>query len=113
MTAPLPDLILYGRPGCHLCEDAHVLLDDLLTQRADTGLPAPAIVPRNIEEDEAWHRRYLTSIPVLAIGDRELELATSLARVSRFLAETLDGAESPDGADSPDGAESSDGVTPS
>lgn len=98
MTAPLPDLILYGRPGCHLCEDAHVILDALLARRADTGLPAPAIVHRNIEEDEAWHRRYLTSIPVLAIGERELELATSPAKVSRFLAATLDGADSPDEA---------------
>jgi len=104
VIAPLPDLILFGRPGCHLCEDAHVILGTLLARRAQTGLPAPAIVRRNVEEDETWHRRYLTTIPVLAIGDRELELATSPAKVSRFLAETLDGAESPDGADSPDGA---------
>jgi hypothetical protein len=98
VTAPLPDLILFGRPGCHLCEDANVILGALLARRVETGLPVPAIVRRNIEEDETWHRRYLTSIPVLAIGERELELATSPAKVSRFLAETLDGADPADGA---------------
>jgi hypothetical protein len=104
VTAPLPDLILYGRPGCHLCEDANVILEVLLARRAETGLPVPAIVHRNIEDDEVWHRRYLTTIPVLAIGERELELATSMAKVSRLLAATLDGADSPDAADSLDGA---------
>jgi len=98
VTAPLPVLYLYGRPGCHLCEGAHEMLDALLARRADTGLPVPAVVHRNIEEDETWHRRYLTTIPVIAVGDRELELATSMAKVSRFLAETLDGADSTDGA---------------
>ncbi len=93
MTAPLPDLILYSRPGCHLCEDAHAIVGALLARRAETGLPVPGFVDRNIEEDEIWHRRYLTTIPVLAIGESELELATSTDRVSRFLAEALDGPE--------------------
>ena len=92
MTAPLPDLVLYGRPGCHLCDDAHAMLEGLLARRADTGLPAPAILKRNIEDDEGWHRRYLTTIPVIALDDRELEMATTSARIGRFLAEVLDGA---------------------
>lgn len=90
MTAPLPDLILYGRPGCHLCEDAHAVLDALLARRAEDGLPVPAVVHRNIEDDPAWNGRYLTEIPVLAVGDRELSLATNPGKVSRFLAESLD-----------------------
>jgi hypothetical protein len=103
VTAPLPVLYLYGRPGCHLCEDAHVILDALLVRRAEIGLVVPGVVHRNIEDDDAWHGRYLVTIPVIALGDRELELATSMAKVSRFLAETLDGADSPDGVGSPDG----------
>jgi hypothetical protein len=95
VTAPLPDLILYGRPGCHLCEDAHVILDALLARRAETGLPVPVVVRRNIEDDEDWHRRYLVTIPVMALGDRELELATNAAKVDRFLAEALDGISAP------------------
>lgn len=92
VTAPLPDLILYGRPGCHLCEDAHVILDGLLARRAEAGLSVPAVVDRNIEDDDAWRRRYLVTIPVIALGDRELELATSAARIGPFLAQALDGA---------------------
>ena len=92
MTASLPDLVLYGRPGCHLCDDAHVMLEALLARRADTGLPVPALVRRDIEGDEGWHRRYLTTIPVIALDDRELELATTSAKIGRFLAEVLDGA---------------------
>ena len=95
VNAPLPDLILYGRPGCHLCEDAHEALLALLAHRAETGLPVPGVVDRSIEDDEAWHARYTFTIPVLAFGDRELELATSSAKIGRFLAEALDGAPEP------------------
>jgi hypothetical protein len=96
VTDPLPDLVLYGRPGCHLCEDAHAILDGLLAHRRSRGLPTPELVQRDIETDDAWHRRYLLTIPVVAFGDRELELATSPAKLGRFLAEALDGP--PDGA---------------
>lgn len=92
MTAPLPDLVLYSRPGCHLCEDARVVLDALLADRAARGLPAPGLRELSIDDDEALQRRYAFTIPVLALGDRELELATTPAKLRRFLAETLDGA---------------------
>jgi hypothetical protein len=95
VTAPLPDLFLYGRPGCHLCEDARAILDAILARRSGAGLPVPVVIDRNITEDEDWHRRYLVSIPVLALGDRELELATSAANIDRFLAEELDGTAAP------------------
>lgn len=89
VTAPLPDLVLYGRPGCHLCDDAKAILRALLGKRAEAGLPVPMLVERNIEDDEDWHRRYLVTIPVLAAGDAELALATSPARMSAFLATAL------------------------
>jgi hypothetical protein len=95
VTAPLPDLILYGRPGCHLCDDAHVILEALLARRAETGLSVPAVVNRNIEDDETWHERYVFTIPVLAAGGQELELATSASKIGRFLAEQLDGTLAP------------------
>lgn len=92
MTTPLPDLVLYGRPGCHLCDDAHQVLHALLAERAAGGLPVPTVLERNIDEDEELHRRYAFTIPVVAVGDRELELATSPAKLRRLLDETLDGA---------------------
>ena len=67
------------------------MLDALLADRTVRGLPAPALVERSIEDDAADLRRYLVTIPVLRYGDDELELATSLAKLRRFLADVLDG----------------------
>ncbi len=92
MNAPLPDLILYGRPGCHLCEDAHALLEAQLARRSVAGLRNPVVVDRNIEDDATWHERYAFTIPVITFGSQELELATSSAKIARFLVEALDGA---------------------
>lgn len=92
MTPPLPSLVLYGRPGCHLCEDARGIVDALLTDRVARGLPAPTVVERNIEADDELLRRYALTIPVLALGGLELELATTAAKLRRFLSEALDNA---------------------
>ena len=92
MTTPLPDLVLYRRAGCHLCEEARAALDLLLADRAARGLPAPEIVERDIETDDDWHRRYALTIPVVVLGDRELELATSTARLRGLIEDVLDGA---------------------
>ena len=92
MTDPLPDLVLYRRPGCHLCDDARATLDLLLADRSARGLPVPALVERDIESDEELHRRYAFTIPVVSLGGRELELATSPARLRRLLEDVLDGA---------------------
>jgi hypothetical protein len=91
VTPPLPSLILYGRPGCHLCEDARVALDALLADRATRGLAAPPLEERSIEGDEDLHRRFAFTIPVLVYADRELELATTPTQLRRFLDEVLDG----------------------
>jgi hypothetical protein len=79
---PLPDLVLYTRDGCHLCDDARVVLRALLVERGDS---APRLIERDIATNDDWHRRYLTTIPVLELGDRRLELATSPAKIRRFL----------------------------
>jgi hypothetical protein len=88
--APLPDLILYGRPDCRLCDEAREMVLALLGQRRTDGLPTPDFVERDIEGDEALQRAYFASIPVIELGDRRLELATSLARIRRLLADVLD-----------------------
>jgi hypothetical protein len=92
VSAPLPDLVLYHRTGCHLCEQTRASLDRILADRAARGLRVPAIVERDIETDEDWHRRYAFSIPVVELDGQELELATSPAGLRRFLQAVLDGA---------------------
>lgn len=88
--ALLPDLILYGRSGCHLCDETRTLLEALLEERTRAGLPIPALVDRDIESDPAWQQAYVASIPVVEFGDRRVELATSAAKLRRLLTDVLD-----------------------
>lgn len=88
--APLPALLLYTRAQCELCDEARALLQALLAERTVAGLSAPAIEERDIETDPAWQRQFFASIPVVEIGGRRLEIATSAAKLRRLLAEALD-----------------------
>lgn len=87
---PLPDLVLYGRPDCGLCDETRSFVMDLLAARRAAGLRTPTLVERDIETDPAWQHAFFASIPVLELGDRRLELATSPARVQRLLSDVLD-----------------------
>jgi len=55
-------LVLYSRPGCHLCDDARVVL-----QRV--GVPFDEI---DIESDDELLKRYLERIPVVALDGQDL-----------------------------------------
>jgi glutaredoxin len=59
-------LTLYGRPGCHLCEDART---QLLALQPELGF---VLEERDIEADDDLHRRYLERIPVVALDGEEL-----------------------------------------
>ena len=86
---PLPDLTLYARPGCSLCDEARVALDLVIADRRARGLPTPNVIERNIEDDPELHRRYLERIPVVQIGDQRVELIVSVGKVRRLLNEVL------------------------
>jgi hypothetical protein len=92
VTSPLPDLVVYTRPGCHLCDEAREAIQSALEDRAAHGLPVPRVVERNIETNEAWHREYLERIPVLEVAGHRLELVVSAGKVRRMLADALDSA---------------------
>ena len=87
---PLPDLILYGRPECGMCDEARVLIRALLDQRAAAGLPTPTLREVDIESDPALERAFVASIPVVELGDRRLETVTSAAKLRRLLADVID-----------------------
>jgi glutaredoxin len=61
-----PTVVLYSRPGCHLCDDAREIVT-----RVRAELPF-ALEERDIEQDDALHREYLERIPVLALDGEEL-----------------------------------------
>jgi hypothetical protein len=90
VTPPLPDLVLYARPGCHLCEETRAQIELLLEDRRARGLAVPAFVEQNIEADPELHRQLFERIPVVELGPRRLELATSVARLRRLLSDVLD-----------------------
>jgi glutaredoxin len=60
------EIVLYGRPGCHLCDEARSVLE-----RVRAELPF-ALVERDIEQDDALLRTYLERIPVVALDGEEL-----------------------------------------
>ena len=67
MIAAMPRPTLYVREGCHLCEEASVLLDDML---GTDGWDAV-----DIGSDDDLLVRYAHRIPVLMVGGEErLEL---------------------------------------
>ena len=57
---------LYGREGCHLCDDARAALLEL---RARVAFE---LVEVDIEADDELPRRYLERIPVVALDGEEL-----------------------------------------
>jgi len=70
MIAAMPRPVLYVREGCHLCEDAGVLLDEMLGPDGWEAI--------DIASDDDLLVRYAHRIPVLAIeGEDRLELVIS------------------------------------
>jgi glutaredoxin len=62
-------VVVYGRVGCHLCEDALVLIE-----RVRSRVPF-ALEQRDIESDDEWFKQYLERIPVVEIdGEVVFEL---------------------------------------
>ena len=55
-------LVLYGRPGCHLCDDARAVLERI-------GATFEEV---DIEGDDALHRACLERIPVVVLDGEEL-----------------------------------------
>jgi hypothetical protein len=92
MTAsPLPDLILYTRAGCGLCDETRLLLQGLLEDRAARGARLAHFRERDITTDPEIERDLFDRIPVVELRGRRLELATSASRLRRFLDDGLDG----------------------
>ena len=59
-------LVLYGKPGCHLCDDARAEIERV---RSDRPFELEQV---DITLDPALNRRYAERIPVLALDGEEL-----------------------------------------
>ena len=89
-VTPLPDLYLYTRDGCHLCEEARAIVQGLLEDRAAREQRTAALRERDILTDPDWERQFFDRIPVLELRGRRLELVTSPSKVRQFLTDALD-----------------------
>ena len=73
-------LTLYGRPGCHLCEDAALELTPIIRGRASLEIV-------DVEGSADLERAYGLRIPVLVGGGTELSAhPLDVAAVEAFLA---------------------------
>jgi Glutaredoxin-like domain (DUF836) len=79
---PAHHVILYGRPGCCLCDDAHAALLRISERVAFT------LEQRDIEGDDRLLARYLERIPVIVIDGREaFELIIDESELARALSD--------------------------
>lgn len=58
-------IVLYSRPGCHLCDDVHAVLDEVRRER-----PFELQV-RDISRKRSWIEAYGLDIPVVTINGVE------------------------------------------
>lgn len=77
------EVVLYTRPGCHLCEEVRERLLAL------APIYAHRLQEVDITSDPELHARYHLSIPVVAAGGRELAAPISAGQLRRFLREAL------------------------
>ena len=74
-------LTLYGKPGCHLCEEARAVVDEVRTRH-----------PFDLEEvditrDPTLEAAYRERIPVITIdGEEALELVIEATELERCIA---------------------------
>lgn len=61
----MPRLTLLGKPGCHLCDDARVVMQRVLSDHPDVSFEELSIL-----DDPALVDKYVEEIPVVLIDDR-------------------------------------------
>jgi hypothetical protein len=62
----VPTVTLYGKPGCHLCDEARAVVSEALTGRE------AELTEVDVTLDPVLERRYAERIPVLALDGEEL-----------------------------------------
>lgn len=60
------DITIYSRPGCHLCEEAKLMIEPLLEEFS------ARLTEINIDEDTELRVRYDYDVPVIFLGARKV-----------------------------------------
>ena len=65
MSQPPPRVTLYSRPGCHLCENARAVIEEVCAELGESWTEV------SILEDPELIRRYGEEIPVTLVDGRQ------------------------------------------
>jgi glutaredoxin len=75
-----PEVILYGKAGCHLCEEAKAEVDAV---RAERDFDLTEV---DVSTDPVLHNRYGERIPVIEVNGQEaFELGVDRIALARLL----------------------------
>jgi glutaredoxin len=75
-------LVIYGKPGCHLCDDAREILERI-------GAPYDEV---DITTEDRLHAAYLERIPVVTLdGEERFELFVDEAALRDLLSKVRPG----------------------
>lgn len=88
MSDPV-ELLLLTKPGCHLCDDARIVVERVCEAQRGRGIPV-ACEERNILDDVALTRLHAEDIPVVFVNGRrhsiwhvdEARLTAAIARAA-------------------------------
>jgi glutaredoxin len=76
----MTEVTLYGKAGCHLCEDAREVIEQVHATRAFD------LTEIDVSLDPVLHARYGERIPVVAVnGDEAFELGLTAAELEKLL----------------------------
>jgi hypothetical protein len=76
----MTEVVLYGKAGCHLCDDARAVVADVRTRREFE------LTEVDVSLDPVLNARYGERIPVVAVGGVEaFELGLSAPELERVL----------------------------
>jgi glutaredoxin len=74
------EVVLYGKAGCHLCEDARAVVDEVRARRPFD------LVEVDVSLDPVLNARYGERIPVVVVaGEEAFEYFVDAAELERLL----------------------------
>jgi len=73
-------VVLYSKPGCHLCEEAVRDIERLRAKGYDL-----AVEERDITTNQAWFDAYRYTIPVVEIAGRQIACPITADAIERLI----------------------------
>jgi hypothetical protein len=85
----MPTLDFYTRTGCHICDEARVMVQAVLEDRAKRGDPIARVRYVDLADRPELEADYGAWLPVLEVGGQKLTLSSTYRPIEQFLDVTL------------------------